>query len=330
MVDHPLTKTIMDNTTNTSVNLSPETVSAFSQVQVIEARQKAEFAMTPVGQMLEKFKAQQRIAQVYAASSLIPQSLKGDPNKEYGATPVEKQAAANQKTLANCVIALNMATRMKADPLMVMQNLYIVYGQPAFSSKFLIACINASGRYSTLQYEMTGTPGTPEFGCHVVAFEATDTKHKTPLVGPTVTLAMAKAEGWESKNGSKWRTMPEVMLRYRAAAFWQRQFCPEISMGLSTAEEAYDMGQQPVQYAEEIPARSLDNIAAQAMLCKKKPEQEATVSVEEAKAAEAAAPTAELSVSAVDTGGHSMADPVTEVPQPTPQGNPLEEENSLL
>lgn len=322
----------MNDTTN-SVNLSPETVSAISQVQVIEARQKAEFAMTPVGQMLEKFKAQQRIAQVYAASSLIPQSLKGDPNKEYGASPAEKQAAANQKTLANCVIALNMATRMKADPLMVMQNLYIVYGQPAFSSKFLIACINASGRYSTLQYEMTGTPGTPEFGCHVVAFEATDTKHKTPLVGPTVTLAMAKAEGWETKNGSKWRTMPEVMLRYRAAAFWQRQFCPEISMGLSTAEEAYDIGQQPVQYAEELPTNSLGDIAAQAMHRKKQATQEATqtITVEEAKAAEPVIDSSELAPSKnAAPAPKAQTAPATEVPQPTPQGNPLEEENSLL
>lgn len=319
----------MNDTTN-SVNLSPETVSAISQVQVIEARQKAEFAMTPVGQMLEKFKAQQRIAQVYAASSLIPQSLKGDPNKEYGATPVEKQAAANQKTLANCVIALNMATRMKADPLMVMQNLYIVYGQPAFSSKFLIACINASGRYSTLQYEMSGQPGTPEYGCHVVAFEATDTKHKTPLVGPTVTLAMAKAEGWETKNGSKWRTMPEVMLRYRAAAFWQRQFCPEISMGLSTAEEAYDIGQQPIQYAEELPTNSLGDIAAQAMLRKKQPTQDITV-----EASNAEAPTDAPGDIAVDQAGRSTTAPTSHnhpntpnSPSPSPQEE--EEENSLL
>ena len=46
-----------------------------AEVQIIQAKQQAEFALTPVGQMLEKFKATQRIAAVYANSSLIPQPL---------------------------------------------------------------------------------------------------------------------------------------------------------------------------------------------------------------------------------------------------------------
>jgi hypothetical protein len=64
-------------------------------------------------------------------------------------------------------------------------------------------------------------------------------------------MQMAESEGWTKKNGSKWRTMPNQMLRYRAAAFWQRVYCPEISMGLMTAEEAED-----IEYAEytEIPS----------------------------------------------------------------------------
>lgn len=42
--------------------------------------------------------------------------------------------------------------------------------------------------------------------------------------------------------------MPSQMLRYRAAAFWQRVYCPEISMGLITKEEADDI--QDAEYTE--------------------------------------------------------------------------------
>ena len=51
---------------------------------------------------------------------------------------------------------------------------------------------------------------------------------------------MAKAEGWYTKNGSKWKTMPEQMLQYRAAAFWTRAYAPEIALGMHTAEEIHD------------------------------------------------------------------------------------------
>ena len=48
------------------------------------------------------------------------------------------------------------------------------------------------------------------------------------IEGAEVTIGMAKAEGWYSKKDkygketSKWQTMPELMLAYRAAAFFAR------------------------------------------------------------------------------------------------------------
>ena len=208
-----------------------------SEVQVIKAKEAAEFALTPVGQMVRQFEATQRMAKMYAVSTFIPDSY-----KYKGGQPLPPDAV-----LANCTIALEMAVRMQANPLMVMQNLYIVHGQPAFSSKFLISCINASKRFSPLRYEFNDKEGD-EYGCRVVAYEATDVKHKDPLVGDWITIGMARKEGWLGKNGSKWQTMPGQMLRYRAAAFWQRAYCPEISMGLITSEEAYEV--QDADYTE--------------------------------------------------------------------------------
>lgn len=199
-----------------------------TDLQLLQAKQIADFQMTPVGQMVKQFEIIQRRGQMFAQSTIVPDTYKNN--------------------VGNCVIALEMAERMGAVPLMVMQNLYIVHGNPAFSSKFLIASINASKKFSPLRFEFKGAEGELEYGCRCYAYEAHDKQHKEPLYGDWITLEMATKEGWTKKNGSKWLSMPNQMLRYRAAAFWQRVYCPEISMGLMTVEEAEDI--EEVEYTE--------------------------------------------------------------------------------
>lgn len=168
---------------------------------------------------LQSFELMQRVSKAFSASDLVPQQYRGADK------------------IANCMIAMDMAQRMGANPLMVMQNLYIVHGTPSWSSKFLIATINASGRYSSLRYEWKGEPGKPDFGCRAWAVER-ETGER--LDGIWVTWEMVNAEGWSKKNGSKWLTMPDQMFVYRAAAFWQRAYAPELGMGLQTVEDAHD------------------------------------------------------------------------------------------
>ena len=212
---------------------SPAEVVPANEIQLIQAKSAAQFALTPIGQQIKQFETQQRMANMYVQSTIVPDTYKGN--------------------VGNCVIAIDMAMRMQANPLMVMQNLYIVHGNPAFSSKFLIATINASGRFTPLRYEFRGKEGTDSYACRVYAYEAWDKEHKEPLYGDWVSIDMAKKEKWYDKSGSKWQTMPNQMLRYRAAAFWQRVYCPEISMGLMTAEEAEDVDDQtPLDFRSEI------------------------------------------------------------------------------
>lgn len=210
-----------------------------TELQIIQARTQAEFAMTEVGQQLKAFEVIQRKGQMFASSTIVPETYRGN--------------------VGNCVIALEMANRMGAVPLMVMQNLYIVHGQPGFSSKFLVASINASKKFSPLRYEFRGKEGEPNYGCRCYAYEAHDKEHKEPLYGDWVTWEMANKEGWTKKQGSKWLTMPSLMFRYRAAAFWQRVYCPEITMGLLTAEELND-----VQDADYVEITSSEQIADEA------------------------------------------------------------------
>jgi hypothetical protein len=71
-------------------------------------------------------------------------------------------------------------------------------------------------------------------------------------------MAMAKREGWATKSGSKWQTMPDLMIRYRAAAFWGRLYIPELLVGIQTQEEVLDI--EPVTVSSEPPKVELADL----------------------------------------------------------------------
>src|SRR5665648_819403 len=144
-----------------------------------------------------------------------------------------------QNNIPNCVIALNMASRNGPDHFMVMRYLYIVYDRSGWSSQFLISTFNTSGKFSEISYEWVGEKGTDEFGCKAWALEKSTGEL---LEGSTVTIDISKKEGWYAKNGSKWPTMSEQMLMYRAASWFIRAYAPEMAMGMHTVEEIRDIG----------------------------------------------------------------------------------------
>jgi exonuclease I len=157
-----------------------------------------------------------QMAKALASSTIVPQTF--------------------QKNEANCLIAIEQAQRLRVSPMMVMQNLHVIQGRPSWSSKFLIAAINNSGKFDMeLQFEETQDKDGKPFSC-----TAWTTKNGRKVNGMTVDMDMAKEEGWLSKNGSKWKTMPQLMLRYRAASFFSSLNCPELTMGLYTREEMQD------------------------------------------------------------------------------------------
>jgi hypothetical protein len=206
-----------------------------------------------------------RVSNMLSSSTMVPVAYrKWKEVKQYGeVTGYEENTAA----IANCAVALNMAQRMGADPLMIMQNLHIIEGRPSWSSPFIIASINSCGRYSSLRFELSA-PGEPV----EVSYTATEwvkqpgASKKTPqeitksvtvrhqtcvawaieretgerLESPAVSIQMAIDEGWLTKKGSKWQTIPELMLRYRCASFFGRLYAPELLMGLQSSEEVMD------------------------------------------------------------------------------------------
>lgn len=165
----------------------------------------------------EQFQMATQAAEMLASSSMVP--------------------AAYQNNPGSCFIAINTALRLRMDPLMVMQNLYVVHGTPSWSGKFAIALIQTCGKFTGIKFEERRA------GERLVEMRLVATKKETgeECRGVWVTEEMAKKEKWLEKNGSKWATMPELMYRYRAAAFFARTECPEVLNGLSVEGEAEDI-----------------------------------------------------------------------------------------
>lgn len=217
------------------------------------------------------FQAMHHMAESLANSTIIPEAFRNtimvkdrfDQNaKKWLYRPEE-----NPNGVSNCIIALNMAQRLGADPMMIMQNLYLVDGRPSWSSQFIIAAINSCGRYSPLRFDITGGDEEMEIPYAVTEWEYNkETRKREPvdsnkvarvknlkcvawviekatgerLESSPITMELAVKEGWFQKNGSKWQTMPEQMLRYRAASFFGRIYAPDLLMGLRTHEEELD------------------------------------------------------------------------------------------
>lgn len=160
----------------------------------------------------------QRRATLLANSTLVPKDFQGN--------------------VSNCAIGVEIADRLRASAFMVLQNIDIIHGRPSFRATFLIAMVNASGRFSPLQFRMDGDKANRSCVAH-----CKDLLTGEVVEGPEVSLAMAKAEGWSTKSGSKWVTMPELMLRYRAAAFFARLYAPDITLGMQTSDEVQDISE---------------------------------------------------------------------------------------
>lgn len=192
-----------------------------SETQVISAQNNtvAERIQQPATNIVADFSRAYKLAQVISTADIIPDNYK---NKA-----------------ADCAIAIDMADRMGVSPMMVMQNLYVVKGKPSWSGQACKALIEGCGKFKpgSIRPVYFGDKGTDSRGCYLSALWA-DTGDK--VEGPEVTLKMAKAEGWLGKN-PKWTNMPELMLAYRASAFFARVYCPEVLMGVHVEGENEDI-----------------------------------------------------------------------------------------
>lgn len=180
----------------------------------------------------DSFEFAQRQAKSLCESNLVPISYQG------------------QKGLPNCLVALEMSKRMNLSPLTVMQNLNIIHGRPTWSAQFISSQIMGCGRFENFDYLVKGEGETLEVQC--IAKRIADNKI---VKGTSVSMKMARLEGW-TKN-PKYTSMPELMLRNRAATFFGRQYIPDLLLGVQTSEEVVDI--QPLDVTPETVKETLDD-----------------------------------------------------------------------
>ena len=186
-----------------------------NEIQELVVSPQPELAPVTVWTDKKQFDQLLRAANMLSQTSIIPATYQGKPQ--------------------DCFVALEMATRMGVSPLVVMQNMYVVKGKPAWAGQACTMFINSCGKFAGVKHVYTGEKGTDSRGCYVTATRISD---GVLVNGVEVTIAMAKAEGWTSNT--KWRNMPELMLAYRASAFFARVHCPEALMGVQLVDEIYD------------------------------------------------------------------------------------------
>ena len=196
-------------------------------VAIVE--QATQLTTNSVWENKDSFNQLLRVANMLSQTSIIPQSYQNKPQ--------------------DCFVAIEMANRMGVSPMVVMQNMYVVKGKPSWAGQACTMLINSCGKFKDVQHIYTGEKGKPNRGCYVTATRISD---GSQVDGVEVTMQMAQAEGWTSN--SKWRNMPELMLAYRASAFFARVYCPEAMMGVQTAEEVYDADSTPINAATSLTA----------------------------------------------------------------------------
>lgn len=185
-----------------------------------------------------------------AKSNLVPKDFQGKPE--------------------NILIAMEISQRTNSSLLAVMQSLNIIQGRPTFGSKYIIAAINSTGKFSPLRFQFEEEETEREIIFSYTVWEngnkskregkvkiknrkckayCTDKLTGEMLYSPEVSLEMAVQEGWYTKDGSKWKTMPELMLMYRSATMFGGIYAPEVTMGMSSKEEIEDISDmiQPVK-----------------------------------------------------------------------------------
>ena len=175
---------------------------------------KAEYTLNYLdGQALKKLSSN---AQVLSKSQLLPERFRNKPE--------------------DVMLLMDLAARMKVPLFALAKAMYVVHGEIGLSGQFCISLINACGRFSAFTPVYVGEPDSPDYGCYGVATRLSD---GVICKSTTITIQMAQNEGW--MRNSKWKTMTDQMLAYRAAAFFARVYCPDVLCGLQTTDEITDV-----------------------------------------------------------------------------------------
>lgn len=172
------------------------------------------------------FEAAERASRMLAKSTMVPAAFQNKPE--------------------NVMIAMDFAQRLDMNPFQVMQNMYVIKGTPSLSSQMLIALANTSKAFTgSIKYRETGKGD--DLTVTAYAVDASDGEECS------VTIRLGDLKKGGNLNSPLWKTIPAQQMRYRAAAYLVRAYCPEAAMGLYSKDEIQDTP----EIVESLPAPQL-------------------------------------------------------------------------
>lgn len=247
------------------------------------------------------FALAQRLANAYMSSNAVPTPFRSvvtkreKVNGEYADVEVP-----NSSAMGNCLVAIETAQSVGMSITAVMQNANVIEGRLTWSGKFVIAAINASGRFHPLRFDLVNKGPIKATYKEKGAWNRDQRKYdmiekeieienlvcvawtlprSLPIPNNVSTLAQAKAaqlpviesapvsmklaveEGWYSKPGSKWQTeMKYQMLQYRAGSFFGNIHAPDVVMGMGRTTEEAIDTIEVVQQPDGTYAADIDTL----------------------------------------------------------------------
>jgi hypothetical protein len=152
-----------------------------------------------------------RLAKAFSMSGMVPGHFQGKPEA--------------------CLVAMLYAEQLGEHPMLLFQEMSVINGRPNTSARFAISRANKSGLLQgAITWQSKGQGDALEV-------TATATMRDTgEVITATVTMKEATADGWT--RNPKYRSIPEQMLRWRAATRLINLYMPEVLFGLGVREEA--------------------------------------------------------------------------------------------
>jgi hypothetical protein len=131
----------------------------------------------------------------------------------------------------SCMVALMYSQQLGESPMVMFQEVSIINGRPNTSARYAISRANRSGLLAgPITWTSKGAGDTLEVTATATLWETQE------QVTATVTMKEAAADGWT--RNPKYRSIPEQMLRWRAATRLINLYLPEVLFGLGVREEA--------------------------------------------------------------------------------------------
>ena len=184
---------------------------------------------------------------------MIPDRYESDWQLARGLSESEIIPKVFHKKPADCFLVIGVAKSLGIGLLQAFSSVYVLGGKVGIDAKLTIALANRSGVFSEpIDFRADGEEGKD---LRVTAFSKLSVTGRD--VSVTITWHTAELEGWT--RNPKYKSMGTQMLKYRAATWLSRLYCPAVLAGLETRDEIEDRsyaGRAPSKFVSRTECRN--------------------------------------------------------------------------